>query len=34
MKDMGKLMAEIKSNYAGQIDMALVGKIAKSILSN
>ena len=30
IKDMGKLMNEIKSHHAGTIDMALVGKIAKS----
>ena len=32
IKDMGKLMSIIKSEYLGQIDMGLAGKIAKSIL--
>ncbi len=32
IKDMGLLMNEIKSNYQGEIDMGVVGKIAKSIL--
>ena len=30
IKDMGKLMNIIKSDYMGQIDMGLAGKIAKS----
>ena len=30
LKDMGKLMNELKSNHAGTIDMALAGKIAKN----
>ena len=34
LKDMGKLMNIIKSQHAGSIDMALVGKIAKSKLSS
>ena len=34
IKDMGKLMAIIKNDYAGEIDMGLVGKIAKSKLGN
>ena len=34
IKDMGKLMGLIKKNYAGEIDMGLVGKIAKSKLGN
>ena len=34
IKDMGKLMSIIKNDYAGEIDMGLVGKIAKSILVN
>ena len=34
LKDMGKLMNEFKSNYAGSIDMALAGKLAKSKLIN
>ena len=34
IKDMGKLMLIIKNDYAGEVDMGLVGKIAKSKLSN
>ena len=34
IKDMGKLMTLIKTNYAGEVDMGLVGKIAKSKLVN
>ncbi len=34
LKEMGKLMALIKKDYAGEVDMALVGKIAKSLLGN
>ena len=34
IKDMGKLMGIIKSKYSGQVDMGLVGKIAKSKLEN
>ena len=34
IKDMGKLMSIIKNDYAGQVDMGLVGKIAKSKLIN
>ncbi len=34
LKDMGKLMGLIKAQYSGEIDMALVGKIAKSKLAN
>jgi len=34
LKDMGKLMNELKNNNAGSIDMALAGKIAKSKLAN
>ena len=34
IKDMGKLMGLIKNDYAGEIDMGLVGKIAKSKLGN
>ena len=30
IKDMGKLMLIIKNDYAGEVDMGLVGKIAKS----
>ena len=32
IKDMGKLMGDLKANYSGSIDMALAGKIAKSKL--
>ncbi len=32
IKDMGKLMNIIKTNYLGQVDMAVVGKIAKLTL--
>ena len=32
IKDMGKLMNIIKSNYVGEIDMGVAGKIAKSTL--
>ena len=32
LKDMGRLMNELKANHAGSIDMALAGKIAKSKL--
>ena len=32
LKDMGKLMNIIKSEYIGQIDMGVAGKIAKSCL--
>ena len=34
IKDMGKLMSIIKNDYAGEVDMGLVGKIAKSQLIN
>jgi len=34
IKDMGKLMSTIKNDYAGEVDMGLVGKIAKSKLVN
>ena len=30
IKDMGKLMGDLKTGYSGSIDMALAGKIAKS----
>ena len=30
IKDMGKLIGDLKTNYSGSIDMALAGKIAKS----
>ena len=32
LKDMGKIMAELKANYAGQIDMSKVGDVVKSKL--
>ena len=32
IKDMGKLMSIIKNDYVGEVDMGLVGKIAKSKL--
>ena len=34
IKDMGKLMSIIKNDYAGEVDMGLVGKIAKFRLVN
>ena len=34
IKDMGRLMGLIKKDYAGEVDMGLVGKIAKSKLVN
>ena len=34
IKDMGKLMSIIKNDYTGEVDMGLVGKIAKSKLGN
>ncbi len=34
IRDMGKLMSIIKNDYAGEVDMGLVGKIAKSKLIN
>ena len=34
IKDMGKLMGLIKNKYAGEVNMGLVGKIAKSKLVN
>jgi uncharacterized protein len=32
VKDMGKVMAELKTKYAGQMDMAKVGGIVKGLL--
>ncbi len=32
VKDMGKVMAELKTKYAGQMDMAKVGAIVKTLL--
>jgi uncharacterized protein len=32
VKDMGKVMAELKLKYAGQMDMAKVGAIVKALL--
>ena len=34
IKDMGKLMNIVKNDFSGQVDMGLVGKIAKSKLVN
>ena len=34
LKDMGALMNNLKSEYAGSVDMAKAGKIAKLILNN
>lgn len=33
VKDMGKVMAELKTKFAGQMDMAKVGGIVKSLLT-
>ncbi len=33
IKDMGKLMAKIKSDYSGKIDMSVAGRLAKEILN-
>jgi hypothetical protein len=32
VKDMGKVMAELKARYAGQLDMAKAGEIVKGLL--
>ncbi len=32
IKDMGRVMAEIKKSYAGQMDMAAAGALAKKLL--
>ena len=34
IKDMGRLMGFVKKDYPGEVDMGLVGKIAKSKLEN
>ena len=34
LKDMGALMNNLKSEYAGSVNMAMAGKIAKLILNN
>ena len=34
LKDMGRLMNELRVNHSGSVDMALAGKIAKSKLAN
>ena len=34
IKDMGELMRLIKKDYAGEVDIGLVGKLAKSKLGN
>jgi uncharacterized protein YqeY len=33
IKDMGKIMSELKSNYSGQIDFSLAGKLVKEMLT-
>ncbi|MCM1323794.1 MAG: GatB/YqeY domain-containing protein [Acetobacter sp.] len=33
IKDMGKVMAELKANYAGQIDMSKVSDVIKKMLA-
>ena len=33
VKDMGKVMAELKAKYAGQMDMAKAGSIVKALLA-
>ena len=33
VKEMGKVMAELKSKYAGQMDMAKAGGIVKGLLA-
>lgn len=33
VKDMGKIMAELKANYAGQLDMAKAGAVVKQKLA-
>jgi uncharacterized protein YqeY len=33
VKDMGKVMAELKAKYAGQLDMAKAGAMVKGLLS-
>ena len=32
VKDMGKVMAELKTKYSGQIDMGKAGGVVKSLL--
>jgi len=34
LKDMGALMNTLKNDHAGSVDMAMAGKIAKSLLNN
>ena len=34
LKDMGVLMNKLKTDYTGSVDMAIAGKIAKSLLNN
>ena len=34
IKDMGKVMGELKKNYSDNMDFAISGKILKEILSN
>lgn len=33
IKDMGRVMAEVKAQYAGQIDMAKAGAVVKTLLA-
>ena len=34
MKDMGKIMGELKKNHSDSIDFSIAGKIIKEILNN
>ena len=34
LKDMGKVMNYLKSNYTGSVEMGLAGKLAKELLNN
>ncbi|PPR47217.1 MAG: hypothetical protein CFH19_00650 [Alphaproteobacteria bacterium MarineAlpha5_Bin9] len=34
IKDMGKIMSFLKSNYSGSLDMSLAGKISKNLLGS
>ena len=34
IRDMGRIMGELKSEYAGQLDFALAGKLLKELLSS
>tara|TARA_B100001245_G_C22742617_1_gene359976 strand:+ start:92 stop:256 length:165 start_codon:yes stop_codon:yes gene_type:complete len=33
LKDMGKVMNYLKSNYTGSVEMGLAGKLAKELLN-